>query len=331
MTTKKPCATAGAIKPKPTDESAAAANSAKTAEKPPTDSVAGYVASSSSKATKRAYASDVRHFIRYGGALPATPAMVAEYLAKFAPTMKVATLERRCVAIAQAHRSQGLKSPMKADLVMATMKGIRRQHGTRQRAVKPITRDVLLEMLAVLDQQKSHPTKAARDRALLLVGFAGAFRRAELVALRVEDVAFHETHAEVLLRFSKTDQFGKGRSVFLPQASGERCPIQSLRAWLEVARIETGWLFRSVTKGGAVSDDPLAAQSVALIVKRAAKAMGREPGEFSGHSLRAGYVTTAAMASLPTWLIREQTGHRSDAVLARYIRPVEKRKVPSLL
>ena len=331
MTTKKPSATAGAIKPKPTDESAAAANSAKTAEKPPTDSVAGYVASSSSKATKRAYASDVRHFIRYGGALPATPAMVAEYLAKFAPTMKVATLERRCVAIAQAHRSQGLKSPMKADLVMATMKGIRRQHGTRQRAVKPITRDVLLEMLAVLDQQKSHPTKAARDRALLLVGFAGAFRRAELVALRVEDVTFHETHAEVLLRFSKTDQFGKGRTVFLPKASGERCPIQSLRAWLDVARIETGWLFRSVTKGGTISLEPLSAQSVALIVKRAAKAMGRAPEEFSGHSLRAGYVTTAAMASLPTWLIREQTGHRSDAVLARYIRPVEKRKIPSLL
>ena len=119
--------------------------------------------------------------------------------------------------------------------------------------------------------------------------------------------------------------------MFLPQASGERCPIQSLKAWLAVAGIETGWLFRSVKKGGAVSDDPLTAQSVALIVKRAAKAMGREPEEFSGHSLRAGYVTTAAMASLPTWLIREQTGHRSDAVLARYIRPVEKRKIPSLL
>ena len=257
--------------------------------------------------------------------------MVAEYLAKLAPAMKVATLERRCVSIAQAHRDQGLKSPTRADVVVATMKGIRRQHGTRQRAVKPITRDVLLEMLAVLDQQKSHPTKAARDRALLLVGFAGAFRRAELVALRVEDVAFHETHVEVLLRFSKTDQFGKGRSVFLPQASGERCPIKSLKAWLAVAGIETGWLFRSVTKGGVVSDDPLTAQSVALIVKRAAKAMGRKPEEFSGHSLRAGYVTTAAMASLPTWLIREQTGHRSDAVLARYIRPVEKRKIPSLL
>ena len=244
MTAKKPHASAGTKSPASSKESSAS-TAAKTAEKPPIGSVAGYVASASSQATKRAYASDVRHFIQHGGAIPATPAMVAEYLAKLAPIMKVATLERRCVSIAQAHRDQGLKSPMRADVVVATMKGIRRQHGTRQRAVKPITRDVLLEMLAVLDQQKSHPTKAARDRALLLVGFAGAFRRAELVALRVEDVAFHETHAEVLLRFSKTDQFGKGRTVFLPQASGERCPVQSLKAWLAVAGIETGWLFLS--------------------------------------------------------------------------------------
>ena len=125
--------------------------------------MAGYVASASSKATKRAYASDVRHFIQHGGAIPATPAMVAEYLAKLAPIMKVATLERRCVSIAQAHRDQGLKSPTRADVVVATMKGIRRQHGTRLRAVKPITRDVLLEMLAVLDQQKSHHQGSARQ------------------------------------------------------------------------------------------------------------------------------------------------------------------------
>ena len=157
MTTKKPHASAGTKSPASSEESSTG-TAAKTAEKPPTGSVAGYVAYASSKATKRAYASDVRHFIQHGGAIPATPAMVAEYLAKLAPTMKVATLERRCVSIAQAHRDQGLKSPTLADVVVATMKGIRRQHGTRQRAVKPITRDVLLEMLAVLDRQKSHPT-----------------------------------------------------------------------------------------------------------------------------------------------------------------------------
>jgi len=132
MTTKKPHASAGTKSPASSEESTAS-TAAKTAEKPPTGSVAGYVASASSKATKRAYASDVRHFIRRGGAIPATPAMVAEYLAKLAPAMKVATLERRCVSIAQAHRDQGLKSPTRAEVVIATMKGIRRQHGTRQR------------------------------------------------------------------------------------------------------------------------------------------------------------------------------------------------------
>ena len=131
MTTKKPHASAGTKSPASSEESTAS-TAVKTAEKPPTGSVAGYVASASSKATKRAYASDVRHFIQHGGAIPATPAMVAEYLAKLAPTMKVATLERRCVSIAQAHSDQGLKSPTRADVVVATMKGIRRQHGTRQ-------------------------------------------------------------------------------------------------------------------------------------------------------------------------------------------------------
>lgn len=128
------------------------------------------------------------------------------------------------------------------------MKGIRRQPWHRQRAVKPITRDVLLEMLAVLDQQKSHPTKTARTGFCCWSVSPTVRSAAELVALQVEDVTFHETHAEVLLRFSKTDQFGKGRSVFLPRMA-RRCPIQSLRAWLAVAGIETGWLFRSGDQG----------------------------------------------------------------------------------
>ena len=122
MTTKKPHALAGTKSPA-SSEVSPASTAAKTAEKPPTGSVAGYVASASSKATKRAYASDVRHFIQHGGAIPATPTMVAEYLAKLAPTMKVATLERRCVSIAQAHRDQGLKSPTLADVNRPDFRG----------------------------------------------------------------------------------------------------------------------------------------------------------------------------------------------------------------
>ena len=258
--------------------------------------------------------------------------MVADYLAKSATTLKVATLERRCIAIHNAHVREGLVSPIKGnELVKATMNGIRRTMGTRQRAVKPVTKDVLLEMLVTLDKQK--PLKAARDMALLLVGFAGAFRRSELVALHVEDLTVDDAGAMVLLRFSKTDQLGKGRTVFLPRASdAERCPVQSLLNWLQLAGIESGWLFRSVRKGGgSVSSKPLSTQSVAQIIKRTTKAAGRDFNEFSGHSLRAGYVTTAAIVGLQPYQIREQTGHKSDATLARYIRPVEKRRIPSLL
>ena len=327
MNSKKPRTTAGAALLAPTNTQCA-----KTPEKPKINTVDGFVAAAQSKATKRAYANDVQHYLQHGGTIPSTGAMVADYLAKSATTLKVATLERRCIAIHNAHVREGLVSPIKGnELVKATMNGIRRTMGTRQRAVKPVTKDVLLEMLVTLDKQK--PLKAARDMALLLVGFAGVFRRSELVALHVEDLTVDDAGAMVLLRFSKTDQLGKGRTVFLPRASdAERCPVQSLLNWLQLAGIESGWLFRSVRKGGgSVSSKPLSTQSVAQIIKRTTKAAGRDFNEFSGHSLRAGYVTTAAIVGLQPYQIREQTGHKSDATLARYIRPVEKRRIPSLL
>ncbi len=326
MNSKKPRATAGAALSAPT-----ITQRAKPPEPPPINTVESFIAAAQSKATKRAYANDVRHYLQHGGAIPSTEAMVANYLAKFAATLKDATLERRCIAIHNAHVSEGLASPIKGSAVVkSTMNGIRRTMGTRQRAVKPVTKDVLLEMLVTLDKQK--PLKAARDKALLLVGFAGAFRRSELVALHVEDLTVDDSGAMVLLRFSKTDQLGKGRTVFLPRASdAERCPVRGLLDWLQLSGIESGWLFRSVRKGGSVSDTPLSTQSVAQIIKRATKAAGRDFAEFSGHSLRAGYVTTAAIAGLQPYQIREQTGHKSDATLARYIRPVEKRRIPSLL
>ena len=224
MTTKKPHASACTKSPASSEESTAS-NSAKTAEKPPAGSVAGYVASASSKATKRAYASDVRHFIQHGGAIPATPAMVAEYLAKLAPIMKVATLERRCVSIAQAHRDQGLKSPTRADVVVATMKGIRRQHGTRQRAVKPLTRDVLLEMLPVRDDvqravdamQKSDDLEALRAGVTLISQkFTEALRQKGVTEIEVLDKEFDADLSEAVARFAAGDE-KKGKVIDVVQ------------------------------------------------------------------------------------------------------------------
>jgi integrase len=136
---------------------------------------------------------------------------------------------------------------------------------------------------------------------------------------------------EILLRRSKTDQEGVGRTCFIPYAGGNRCPVLALKHYREVAGIKDGWLFRAVDRHENVSTTPLSAQSVALILKEAVKKAGGDPSQVSGHSLRAGYCTQAAIAGLQPWQIREQTGHTSDLMLARYIRPVAKRKIPSLL
>ena len=183
-----------------------------------------------------------------------------------------------------------------------------------------------------LDQQM--PMRAARDKALLLIGFAGAFRRSELVALRCEDMTMYENGLELLIRRSKTDQEGAGRTVFIPYAHGSRCPVKALKYWLELAGIEVGPLFRAISRyDQIVGRKALTPQSVNLVVKAAVRAMAGEDAAkmVAGHSLRAGYCTEATILGLQPYQIREQTGHRSDVTLARYIRPVAKRKIPSLL
>lgn len=288
-----------------------------------------YIDAAQSEATKHGYATDVRQFLKMGGSIPATPEQVMQYLADVATTLAVATIQRRLIAIHKAHIDISLPSPVSHPQVKRTMQGIRRTIGTRQRQVKALVKDDLLEMLVMVDQQKQN--KAARDKAILLIGFAGAFRRSELVSLRCEDLTMHPNGVEILLRHSKTDQEKAGRTVFIPHANGDRCPIKALALWREVAGIDSGWLFRAVNRHDQVSDTPLTGQSVALIIKAAVRRVGADPKVVSGHSLRAGYCTQAAIIGLTPWQIREQTGHKSDATLARYIRPVAKRKIPSLL
>ncbi|TYQ03465.1 UNVERIFIED_ORG: site-specific recombinase XerD [Zoogloea ramigera] len=294
--------------------------------------VASYSSAAQSSATTRAYATDIQHFLRHGGTIPATAVMVAEYLASFADSLAVATLERRLIAIHRAHTDLALQSPAMDHIVKRTMQGIRRTLGTAQRRVRALVKDDLLEMMFYLDQQM--PMRAARDKALLLIGFAGAFRRSELVALRCEDMTICENGLELLIRRSKTDQEGAGRTVFIPYAQGSRCPVKALNYWLELAGIEVGPLFRPVSRyDQIVGRKSLTPQSVNLVVKAAVRAMAGEDAAkmVAGHSLRAGYCTEATISGLQPYQIREQTGHRSDVTLARYIRPVAKRKIPSLL
>lgn len=274
-----------------------------------------YTNASLSENTRRAYRNDLNHFFSNGGHIPASAENVATYLADHAELHSVATLRRRLVSIGKAHSAQGLPSPTGTQLVKATMRGIRHTHGSHQRQVTPAIKEDMLLMVDGLTGMKG-----LRDRALLLVGFAGAFRRSELVSLTIEDIEHVQQGLVIHLRRSKTDQDGIGRKVAIPLARGSVCPVQALQSWLQVANIKDGPIFRAVNRGGAISNLALSPQVVALIVKNRAHAIGLDARKYSGHSLRAGLVTSAARLGASSWKIRQQTGHKTDAMLARYIR-----------
>lgn len=282
---------------------------------PITPEVSSYLRASLAPNTQRAYRSDLAHFLAWGGAVPATPEMIANYLAEHAGHHAVATLCRRLVSISKAHAVQGLPSPTDTELVRATLRGIRHTHGSAQRQVSPAVKEDVLSMVAGLKG-----IKGIRDRALLLIGFAGAFRRSELVSLTVTDIEQAKQGIIVHLTRSKTDQEGRGRKVAIPYARGSVCPVLALQHWLEVSGITDGPIFRPVNRHGLIADVALTPQAVALIVKERAQAVGLDPANYAGHSLRAGLVTSAATLGVSSWKIRQQTGHKSDTMLSRYIR-----------
>ncbi len=268
--------------------------------------------------TRRAYQSDLEHFLSWGGAVPATPEILASYLAEFAGNLSVATLTRRVASISRAHTSQGLPSPTASDLVRTTLRGIRRTYGVTQRQVAPAVREDILPMV-----QGLLGVRGLRDRSLLLLGFAGSFRRSELVGLDVEDLDFVDRGLLVNLRRSKTDQDGEGRKIAIPFARGAVCPVKSLLEWLEIAGIKSGPIFSPVNRHGDISGERLTSHAVAVIVKERVAALGLDPAKYAGHSLRAGLITSAAALGVPIWKLKAQSGHRSDAILSRYIRDAD--------
>lgn len=277
--------------------------------------VSDYLRASLSENSRQAYRSDLNHFLAWGGTIPARPEIVAQYLADHAGQHAVATLARRLVSIGKAHTTQGMPSPIDTELVRATLRGIRHTHGSAQRQVAPAVKEDVLAMVANLEG-----VKGIRDKALLLIGFAGAFRRSELVSLTVADIEQAKQGLIIHLRRSKTDQDGRGRKVAIPFARGAVCPVLALQRWLEMSGITDGPIFRPVNRHGVIAEFALSAQAVALVVKERAKAVGLDPERYAGHSLRAGLVTSAAQLGVSSWKIRQQTGHASDAMLSRYIR-----------
>lgn len=276
------------------------------------------VAQSLSENTRKGYKADLKHYAASGRIIPSSPEMIAEYLAETAETYAVATLQRRLAAISKAHRAIGADDPCRSEIVQAVVRGVRRSRGVAQRQAQALLRG---DLFAVLDRLGDRP-KDVRDRALLLLGWATAMRRSELVALEVQDVEFTTKGALVRIRRSKTDQEARGREVAVPLGRTRHCPIAALKDWLTFAGIETGAIFITVNKHGHLLNSRMSGEAASNVVKVRVADAGFDPANFSGHSLRAGFVTAAALAGASTYKIRETTGHRSESGLAPYLRTI---------
>jgi integrase len=281
--------------------------------------VRAYVQAGIAPATKRAYRADLDHFRAWGATIPATDALVAAYLADCAAVLKVSTLTRRLAAVSIAHDARDLPNPVRSPLVRATMRGIRREHGAAQRQARPLLGEDLFVVLAAMGDR----LKDLRDKALLLTGFAGGLRRSELVAINCDDLERVQQGVILAIRRSKTDQDGVGRKIGIPFGRTIHCPVRAVENWLSAARIEDGPVFRSVDRHGRVSTSRLSGEAVSLILCDRMAVAGFDPTGYSGHSLRAGFATSATRASVSTFKIRQQTGHASDAMLSRYVRDGE--------
>ena len=283
-----------------------------------------FIAEAKAENTRRAYRSDWRHFERWCAeqglaSLPARPETVTLYLTALAQNHKPASLSRKLTSISKAHEAAGFPSPasMQHAVVSQAMQGIRRTLGTAQPGKEPLLTADLIAMLDVLDQGLS----GIRDRALLLMGFAGGFRRSELADLETEDVKETEEGLVIRLRRSKTDPEGKGAMVALPYGLlPATCPVRSYRAWISAASITTGPVFRAIDRHARLGSGRLDAGSIARIVKRTAAAAGLDPARYAGHSLRAGFATQAFLNGAAEVSIMRQTRHKSLNTLRKYIR-----------
>ena len=286
------------------------------------ESARGYAADAKAPNTRRAYRADWQTFAgwceaRSLVALPAAADTVALYLAERADAgLKPATLGRSLTAIVQAHLARGHSSPL-SPAVHAVLQGIRRRYGTAPTQKSPLGLD---ELRRLLDALGTRPIDV-RDRALLLIGFAGALRRSELVGIDVAHLQLDRDGLRLRLVRSKTDQEGNGRIVGIPYGGRPAtCPVRAVQAWQELRLVADGPVFVGLTKGGASTGKRLSGYDVARIIKRRASTVGLDATRFAGHSLRAGLVTTAVRAGKAERIIMQHTGHSSAQMLRRYVR-----------
>jgi integrase len=294
------------------------------------DQARAYQEAGRAEGTRRVYASAFALFKAWCAqhqacSLPADPRTVAFYLTDAAGRYRATTLDLHLATIAYAHRAAGLPIPTTHQAVREVRTGVRRTHGAAARGKAALMTEDLRRLVSLLDDSPV----GLRDRALLLLGFAGAFRRSELVALDIEDLEFTPRGIRVELRRSKTDQEAEGCPVGVPYgASAETCPVRAVERWLGHVRsvlpgYERGPLFLRLDAGGRLRLGRLSDRGVARVVQRWAERAGFDPARFAGHSLRAGLATSAAAGGVSERAIMNQTGHRSLATVRRYIRDGE--------
>ena len=281
----------------------------------------GFAEASRSTNTRTAYAGDWSHFVAWCGErdatpLPCPPGLLCGYLSALASAgLRASTISRRASGIAHLHRMHGHEPPTNAEAVKAVLRGIRRELGTAPRRKAPATHDIIAMLLAGCGERM----KDKRDRALLALGFAGAFRRSELLALDVADLVEVPDGLRVTIRHSKTDQAGEGQEVAIPRGAHLR-PVEAVQTWLAAAEISTGPVFRPVSQRGIVAATALGDDGFVRMLKRRIAALGLDPATFSGHSLRSGFLTSAAEAGASIFKLSEVSRHRSLDTLHGYVR-----------
>ena len=283
--------------------------------------------SSKSDNTLRAYKSDFKDFGLFCAkngfkSLPSEPKVISLYLTHLSTKdIKMSTLKRRLVSIGVIHKLKGHYLDAKHPSIIENIMGIKRRKGSSQKGKKPILISDLKLLIKAIDKQKNDEIKKLRDRTIILIGFSGGFRRNEIVSLNYDDLEFMPEGLKITLRRSKTDQYGEGSLKGLPYFDNpEYCPVLSTKKWLNFSKINTGPVFRRFNKGSKLSEKRLTDQTVALLIKQYLKLAGIDSRNFSGHSLRSGFATSAAESGVEERSIMAMTGHKSTEMVRRYIK-----------
>ena len=283
--------------------------------------------SSKANNTIRAYKSDFNDFelfcIQNGfRSLPSEPKIISLYLTSLSSkNIKMSTLKRRLVSIGVIHKLKGHYLDTKHPLIIENIMGIKRRKGSAQNGKKPLLINNLKVLIKAINRLNINSIIKLRDRTIILTGFSGGFRRNEIVSLNYDDIAFVTEGVKITLRKSKTDQYGEGFLKGVPYFDNPvYCPVISLQNWLRISKINSGPLFRRFSKGSKLTEMRLTDQTVALIIKKYLNLAGLDSQNYSGHSLRSGFATSAAESGAEERSIMAMTGHKSTEMVRRYIK-----------